>query len=140
MDDLEKNKRKNQIVFMVKLYFDKLNLDKEQLPDWTDKAIGTFLDSDLSIDEINDIMSDTFSNNKDGFSIETKEENEDMKFMFVESENSDVAQEEQEDNKVLVKEDDRVSAGYVDNIVITTLALISFALCGIGLALLYLFK
>lgn len=136
MEEMERNKRKNQIIFMVKLYFDKLNLDSEKLGEWTDKAVNTFLDSDLSIDEINERMSDTLTNNKDSFSIEPKEDNVDLSSMIQESENSIM---ENEDAKQLVK-DNKADAGYIDNIVITTLALISFALCGIGLALLYLFN
>ena len=136
MEEMERNKRKNQIIFMVKLYFDKLNLDSEKLGEWTDKAVNTFLDSDLSIDEINERMSDTLTNNKDSFSIEPKEGNVDLSSMIQESENSIT---ENEDAKQLVK-DNKADAGYIDNIVITTLALISFALCGIGLALLYLFN
>lgn len=136
MEEMERNKRKNQIIFMVKLYFDKLNLDSEKLGEWTDKAVNTFLDSDLSIDEINERMSDTLTNNKDSFSIEPKEDNVDLSSMIQESENSIM---ENEDAKQLVK-DNKADAGYIDNIVITTLALISFTLCGIGLALLYLFN
>ena len=165
MEDMERNKRKNQITFMVKLYFDKLDMDKSTLDEWTDKALNTFLDSELTVDEINDRLSDTFKNNKDSFDLEGKEDinvgdnsldteamseaiNEgfkednaydDIDVMFKDNEVNPTF--EAEEGKVLVKSsEDHKDAGYIDNIVITTLALISFALCGIGLALLYLLK
>ena len=143
MEEKERRKRENQITFMVQLYFEKLNyLDKNTLGEWTNKALNAFLDTDLSIDEINDIMSETFKKKSEDFIMEREERNDsELKFMFVENENEGVSQELDSSRQYVKSSSDLSSdSGFINNIVITTLALITFTLSGIGLALIYLLQ
>ena len=66
----------------------------------------------------------------------------DLKFMFVENESDSVTQELEQDSKQLVKSSSDLSsdAGFISNMIITTLALITFTLSGIGIALIYLLQ
>ena len=144
MEEKERLKREKQIKFMVQLYFEKLDyLDKNTLGEWTNKALNAFLDTDLSIDEINDIMSETFKKKSEDFIMEREErQDSDLKFMFVENESDSVTQELEQDSKQLVKSSSDLSsdAGFISNMIITTLALITFTLSGIGIALIYLLQ
>ena len=141
MNKREIIKRKNQITLMMKLYFEKVEYLKDKnLEEWTNKALSTFLYSDLSIDEINDRISYALKNKKNEFSLEDKEEKENyMKFMFVEDENA-ITKEEDKAKQLVKKQDDVSEAGFINNIIITTLALITFSLSAIGMALIYLLK
>ena len=131
----DKEKRKKQISFMVRLYFDKVNYLKDKdIDEWTKKALDAFLDSDLSIDEINEQMAKTFKNKDEVFKMNNKDEEEYMRFMFVEDEEA-YKDEELEKPKQLVKTNDN---GFANNVILTTLSLITFTLCGIGLVILYL--
>jgi len=141
MEENKRTKRKNQITLMMKLYFEKVDYLKDKdLDEWTKKALDTFLDSDLSIDEINDQISYALKNKKNEFSIEEKEEKENyMKFMFVEDEES-ITNNEDKAKQLVKTSDDLNEAGFVNNIIITTLALITFSLSAIGMALIYLLQ
>ena len=147
MEDKEREKREKQIRLMVKLYFEKIDyLDENTLGEWTEKALNAFLDSDMEIDKINDIMAETFKNRREDFIMEREEEktlnNTELKFMFVDNDNAGMAMQQQQENaKVLTKTNDLSDdSGFISNIIITTLALITFTLSGIGLALIYLLQ
>lgn len=110
MSDLEIRKKK--ISLMVKLYYERIpSLHDESLLLLTDKYLNEYLDTDMSIEEINNKIAEDVV--KHGKKEEKKEE-----------------QPVEEKTKVLQKTNNPVhyEDGYVHNLVISTVAFIVFTI------------
>ncbi len=106
--------KKKQILLMVKLYYERLEqLHNQDLNQLQIEALEKYLDSDFTIDEINDLIAKDYIHKKS-------------------------SKEELAKQLVKVRQDNE--DGYIHNMIITSLTLITFSLCFIGLILLYLLK
>ena len=122
---MEKAVREKQISMMAKLYYVRCPfLQKEPLDDWIKDNMDKYLESNLSIEEINDSIADT---------IREKKNDKEKELNSMMNEKKDNSHEKKTKKKVLGDNDE----GFISNMIITTLALITFALCSIGLVLLY---
>ena len=120
MSDVEIKKKK--IELMVKLYYERIpSLQNESLLLLTDKYVNQFLDSDYSIEEINNKIAEDVVKQK-----ESKEK-------------EDALAEEKESPKVLQKTDNPIyyEDGYVHNLILSTVAFIVFTIACCGLIILY---
>ena len=107
--------KKRQILLMVKLYYERIDkLHHYELNQLQEEALEKYLDSDFSIDEINDLLAKEYIQNNI-----SKEEKQAKQFIKVRQDNEE---------------------GYIHNMIITSLTLITFSLSCIGLIILYLLK
>ena len=107
--------KKKQILLMVKLYYERLDkLHDRELTQLQEDALEKYLDTDFSIDEINDLIAKDYLQN--------------------------TVSKDEKKAKMLVKVRQDNEDGYIHNMIITSLTLITFSLCFIGLIIIYLLK
>ena len=134
----ERDLRKNKITLMVQLYYKRIPfLQLESLEDVTKKALDKYLDTDLSIEEINDLLAEAVMDRKRDLG-----NTQEINAMLEEKEKLEEEKKEQEVavQKRKLKPGVKNEEGMISSMIITTLALISFSLSCIGLIILYLLK
>lgn len=132
----EKELRKNQITLMVQLYYKRVPfLQVEPLEDVLKKALDKYLDSGLTIEQINDSLAEAVMDRKKDLG-NTQEINQ----MLEESDVVEKEDKEKAPQKKKINPNANGEEGMISSMIITTLALISFSLSCIGLIILYLLK
>lgn len=132
----EKELRKNQITLMVQLYYKRVPfLQVEPLEDVLKKALDKYLDSSLTIEQINDSLAEAVMDRKKDLG-NTQEINQ----MLEESDVVEKEDKEKAPQKKKINPNANGEEGMISSMIITTLALISFSLSCIGLIILYLLK
>ena len=134
MSENERELRKNKITLMVKLYYNRVPLlQLEPLEAVTKKALDKYLDTDLSIEQINDSIASAVMRRKNDLGT-----TQEINLMLEERNKVDVEEKgvQKKKNMPSVQNEE----GMVSSMIITTLALISFSLSFIGLIIIYLLK
>jgi len=134
--DSEKEIRKAKINLMVQLYYKRVPfLQTEPLDVVTKRALDKYLDSDLSIEQINDSLAEAVMNRKNDLG-----NTQEIDAMFEEKEEEKEEVKEEAFQKRKEKPGVKSEEGMISSMIITTLALITFSLSCIGLIILYLLK
>ncbi len=137
----QRDLRKDQLSIMAKRYYEKFEfLHDKPIDQFIQETLDTYLDSNLTIEEVNEQFMDTLLSKKNE---EKQESSDDLSLML---EDNQIREETKDRNEMvqhpvfIKKKKDFNEEGYINNIIITTLALITFSLCFIGIAVLYLLQ
>ena len=120
----EREIRRKKISTMVRLYYDRIPfLQHENLDLLIENTLDKYLNTNLTIEEINDCLSVMVSDRKN-----------ELKRML------DEEPKNEKKGKIKVKNKSDNEEGFVSSMIVTTLALITFSLSCIGLIIILLMK